>query len=280
MKVYLAKHSGFCLGVKRALNIVKQTTACHKNVYIKGDLIHNEMVCDNLKAQGIKRVSSLKSIPQNSLLIIKAHGEPQKTYHQAKLKNLKIVDATCPKVLDIRKKAKEIENQGYQIIIIGDKNHQETIGILGNMKQGLVLENRKDVSRLKSKIKKKIGVVCQSTQSIENVSQIVARLAEYAEEFLFLNTICSSTHLRQEEVKKLASKCEAVLVVGSRKSANTKRLFFLAKKINKSAFWVSAPRKLNKAKFSKIKSLGIIGGASTPKEVLQKIYNDLQIHRP
>lgn len=276
MKIYKAKYSGFCFGVRRAIKIAQETVSLHPDTYIKGDLVHNEKVCAQIEKKGIKKAVSLEEIPDGAVLIIKAHGEPLKTYEEAKARNLNIVDATCPMVKDIHKKALNLEKQGYQIIIIGDKKHEETIGILGNIQKGIVLENKKDIVKLKGALKKKIGVICQSTQNIEKVSRIISQLVKYAEEILFINTICQTTRMRQKETENLASQCQALLIVGSKKSANTKRLYCLAKKINKNTFWLNGSQNIEKAKFMKFNSLGIIGGASTPRDVLDKIYGELR----
>ena len=270
MKIYLAKHCGFCFGVKRAIKIARETAAKYKNVYIKGDLVHNEDVCKSIEESGIKRTDSLESLPKGSNVIIKAHGEPLKTYKCLKLMGLNIVDATCPMVKDIHKKAQELEEKGYQVVIIGDRNHEETKGILGNIASGAIIENKDEVLKFKDGLKDKIGVLCQSTQTLENVTATMHELSKQTEELLFINTICNPTRLRQKEIEKLSYKCDAVLIVGSKKSANTKRLYEAAKKINKNSFWIMS-EKINKNHFRKFKSVGIIGGASTPVEVLQKI---------
>jgi 4-hydroxy-3-methylbut-2-enyl diphosphate reductase len=275
MKISIAKNSGFCFGVKRAIQIAKETADKRKNVYIKGDLVHNEIVCEEIKEKGIARVDSLSSVPNGAVLIIKAHGEPLETHLIAQKKNIEIIDATCPMVKDIHEKAKDLENKGYQIIVVGEKNHQETIGILGNIQKGLVLENVKDIAKIKTKLKKKIAIVCQSTQTISNITQVAAALLKYTEEMLFNNTVCQPTRLRQKEIQKLASRCQAVLIVGSKKSANTRRLHQEAKKINKNAFWITSDI-INKNKLKKFKSVGIIGGASTPPQVLESIANKLK----
>lgn len=271
MKIYKAKHSGFCFGVKRAIQITQKTLVNAKNVYIQGDLIHNEIVGRQLEGAGLKRVHSLDEAPCGAILIIKAHGQPRKTYQQAKTKNLHIIDATCPMVTDIHRRAKELESKGYQVVIIGDRNHEETIGILGNVHAGLVVEGKKDVEKLKNQLKKKIGIVCQSTQDMENVSEIVAELTRVVEELLFINTRCQQTRLRQDEIKRIALEADAVLIVGSKTSANTKRLYQLAKKINKNTLWIDEPKEINAQKLARYKSVGIIGGASTPGEVLDEI---------
>jgi 4-hydroxy-3-methylbut-2-enyl diphosphate reductase len=274
MKIYLAKHCGFCLGVKRAIKIAKETAAKCKNIYIKGDLVHNEEVCRQIEKAGIKRMDFLDNLPAGSNVIIKAHGEPLKTYEMLKAAGLNIVDATCPMVKDIHKKARELEEKGYQVIIIGDRDHEETKGILGNVKHGVIIEDKDDVDKLVKNIKSKIGVLCQSTQTLENVAAVVHMLAKHTEELLFINTICNPTRLRQREIEELSSKCSAILIVGSKKSANTKRLYEAAKKINKNSFWIISG-KINGGSLRRFKSIGIIGGASTPVEVLQDIIRSL-----
>lgn len=275
MKINIAKNSGFCFGVKRAIKIAQETAAAGKNIYIKGDIVHNEAVCREIEKKGITRINSLKCIPCGVTLIIKAHGEPLKTYAQAKSKNITLVDATCPMVKDIHEKAKDLENKGYQVIVIGDKNHEETIGILGSIKKGMLLERVSDIKKAATKLKNKIAVICQSTQTMANVSLLVSKLAGYVDEMLFINTICRPTRLRQKEIQKLALCCGAVLIVGSKKSANTRRLYEEAKKINKNAFWITSDI-INKNKLKKFSSVGIIGGASTPPKTLENIADKLK----
>ncbi|MDD4954617.1 MAG: 4-hydroxy-3-methylbut-2-enyl diphosphate reductase [Candidatus Omnitrophica bacterium] len=270
VKIYLAKHCGFCFGVKRAIKIAKEAGVKYKNVYIKGELVHNEGVCEDIEKSGIKRADFLNKLPPRSNVIIKAHGEPLETYEKLKAMDLNIVDATCPMVKDIHKKARELEEKGYQVVIVGDRNHEETKGILGNIKNGIILENKDEAVRFQEDIKNKIGVICQSTQTLENVVEVINRLARHAEELLFINTICNPTRLRQREIEELSMRCKAVLVVGSKKSANTKRLYEAAKKINKNSFWITS-QYINKNNFRRFTSIGIIGGASTPVEVLETI---------
>ncbi len=275
MKLCLAKQSGFCFGVKRAIKIAKEEAGKYNNVYIKGDLVHNEKVSKDIENMGIKKVSSLKEVPASSTIIIKAHGEGRSTYDELKNKKLKVIDATCPMVKDIHRRAAEMEKDGYQVIIVGDRNHEETKGILGNIDKGLVIESFSEVKKFKNLLAKKIGVVCQSTQNQKNISSILYELSKYVEELKFLNTICRPTRLRQKEIEALAQKRAAILVVGSKKSANTKRLFEVAKAKNKNTFWITSA-KISKRNFSKFKSIGIIGGASTPVEIIAKLKEKLK----
>ena len=290
MKIYKAKNLGFCFGVERAIEITKRAVSKFKKshsglenskganlgekIYIIGDLVHNERVSEEIQRMGVKKVKDIDSIPSGATLLIKAHGVPQKLYSEAKRKNINIIDATCPKVAQIHKKVKNLEEKGYQIIIVGDKNHEETIGILGNTKKGIVVEKETDLKKIKHKIKKKVAVVVQSTQNIDDVAKIIYQLSKIAKELFFINTICEETEKRQKEVKELAKKCEAILVIGSKKSANTTRLYRISKKINDNTFLVTKPELPQNIK--RFKTVGIIGGASTPLSLLEEVYKKLK----
>ncbi len=290
MKIYKAKNLGFCFGVERAIEITKRAVSKFKKshsglenskganlgekIYIIGDLVHNERVSEEIQRMGVKKVKDIDSIPSGAALLIKAHGVPQKLYSEAKRKNINIIDATCPKVTQIHKKVKNLEEKGYQIIIVGDRNHEETIGILGNTKKGIVVEKETDLKKIKHKIKKKVAIVVQSTQNIDDVAKIIYRLSKIAKELFFINTICEETEKRQKEVKELAKKCEAILVIGSKKSANTTRLYRISKKINDNTFFVTKPELPQNIK--RFKTVGIIGGASTPLSLLEEVYKKLK----
>jgi 4-hydroxy-3-methylbut-2-enyl diphosphate reductase len=275
MQIRLARNSGFCFGVKRAIKIAKETARAQNGVYIKGDLVHNEGVCKQIEALGIKKINSLTKLKSGETIIIKAHGEPLKTYEILRKKKVNIVDATCPMVRDIHKKAAELKAQNYTIVIVGDRHHEETIGIIGNINAGLVLQNKNEVAKFSHRLGPKIAVLCQSTQNIENVGSILAQLAKYSEELIFINTICRPTRMRQAEIEDLSEECEAILIVGSKKSANTKRLYEAAKKKNKNTFWITS-NKIDRKRFLGYRSVGIIGGASTPVEILESIAKELK----
>ena len=275
MKLHLAQQSGFCFGVKRAIKIAKACALKYNNVYIKGDLVHNENVCKDIDNSGIKRVASLNEVPIGATIIIKAHGEGKSTYRELESKGLKAIDATCPMVKDIHKKAAEMEKNGYKVIIIGDRNHEETKGILGNITKGIIIESALEVKKFKPLLANRLGIVCQSTQNQENVSSILYELSKYAEVIKFINTICQPTRLRQKEIEKLARKCGAVIIVGSKKSANTKRLYEMAKEKNKNTFWLTSSD-IDRRDFCKFKSIGVIGGASTPVEIIGKLKEKLK----
>ncbi len=274
MKICRASCLGFCFGVRRAVDIACGTANRPEPVYIIGDIVHNEGVSSAVQKAGVKKVASLKKIPAKAFLIIKAHGVPASLYTAARQKKIKLVDATCPMVKDIQNKAALCEKKGYQVVIVGDKKHDEVRGIIGHTRFGMVIEHPDQVAKKIKQLKKKIAVLCQSTQDIDNVAAIVQKLTCCVEELSFFNTICRETRRRQKEVKDLAGKCQAVLVIGSQKSANTTRLYNIARALNKNTFFIRDEKGICPG-WKKFSSLALIGGASTPVERITAIERKL-----
>lgn len=275
MKIIIAKHSGFCFGVKRAIDIAKQTLELNDTtVYIVGEIVHNKLVVNELKNLGLKLVDSMTDIPQNSSVILKAHGSPPATYAQAKERNLKIIDATCPMVTDIHNKAQKLESDGYQVVVFGDKKHEEVVSICGYINNPIVIRHPEDVSELN--FKARVAMICQSTQKIDEISSTLAELAKHVEELLFVNTTCQTTRLRQKEVNQLAKTSQTIIVVGSKNSANTKHLFQEAKNINPQTFWIETADDLLSISINPEDTVAIVSGASTPVATINKIAKKLQ----
>ncbi|MGA2775659.1 MAG: 4-hydroxy-3-methylbut-2-enyl diphosphate reductase [Candidatus Omnitrophota bacterium] len=271
MKVNLAKSAGFCFGVQRALNIALRQVKSKNNIFMLGDIVHNENVVRLIKKTGIKKISHLTS-GRGKTLLIRAHGASFATFKKAKSLGYNIIDATCPMVKEIHKIAQDAENEGFDIIVIGDKKHDEVQGIVGQLKKKAVIiddKNKIPVSAVK-KIKR-AAVVVQSTQNIEKVLKILGKLRNYIPELKFYNTICRPTRIKQEEIKCLPLKNDAMVIIGSKKSANTKRLYEISKSLNKRTFWVNSSKELKRGYFKDLKSVGVTTGASTPKESIRKI---------
>ena len=277
-QIIKAKSSGFCFGVRRALKIAKEVSLQmkgKKNIYMLGDIVHNEFVINEIKSWGIKKVNEISQIPSRSILIIKAHGVGPQIYKEAKNKKLKIIDATCPMVKEIHQKAQDLEKRDYKVIIIGDKEHEEVIGICGYLKDPLVVSNYKEAAKIELK-SKKIGVVCQSTQNIESASLILRELSKKCEELIFINTICTPTRIHQKEAEEIAQRVDLMFVIGSKRSANTKRLFKICKKVNKNTYWIENAPQIKKEWLEKIKKIGITAGASTPDYIIQEVINTIR----
>lgn len=265
IKINLAKSAGFCFGVKRALKIALETIAPGTKVCMLGDIVHNEDVVKQINKAGIKKITRL-SPQRNKILLIRAHGAPLATLKKAKQLGYKIVDATCPMVKEIHKKAQDMEQKGYKIIVIGDKKHDEVQGIVGQLKtKAIVIDNINTIPARAVRKIHKACVVSQSTQNLETVMGVVNLLRKRVGELEFCNTICMPTRIKQEEIKKLPLKNDVVIIIGSKESANTKRLYEISKSLNRRTYWVSSGKELEKGWFRGVKSVGITSGASTPE---------------
>ena len=271
MKVNLARSAGFCFGVKRALSIAFATVKKDKTVEMLGDLVHNDDVVKQIHASGIKKIRVLRR-GKNKALLIRAHGACLKTFERAEKLGYTIVDATCPMVKEIHAIAKRLEKDGRRVIIIGDKKHDEVAGIVGQLKRkAIVVDTRGAIPVNRIKAVQKAGVVVQSTQNIETVMKIVGTLKKYIKDLKFCNTICRPTQVKQSEVRKIPLCNDLVVVIGSRHSANTKRLYEIAHMLNRRTYWIESKKDINPAWFKGVRSVGITAGASTPDEVTADI---------
>jgi 4-hydroxy-3-methylbut-2-enyl diphosphate reductase len=276
MKINLAKSAGFCSGVKRALDIAKKTTLSHQKVVMLGDIVHNEDVVRQIKKSGIKKINTLTKTKDKTLLI-RAHGTTLKTYTQAKKSGYKIVDATCPMVKEIHAIAKEMEKKGYKIIVIGDEKHDEVRGIIGQLKKkALVFDIKNPPSATVLKKTKKAAIVVQSTQNEEKIIKVVSSLKEIIPNLKFYNTICYPTRTKQKEIKQMPLKNDVMIIIGSKTSANTKRLYEISKSLNKNSHWIQSAKDLKKSWFKKVKNVGITAGASTPQETISLVVNGIK----
>ncbi|MBU1726187.1 MAG: 4-hydroxy-3-methylbut-2-enyl diphosphate reductase [Candidatus Omnitrophica bacterium] len=271
MIVNLAKSAGFCSGVKRAIDIALKTADSGEKVYMLGDIVHNEDVVRDIQQAGIKKINRLGNGKGKSLLI-RAHGSSLRNLLKAIKAGYKIFDATCPMVKEIHRIAKEMESAGFRIIIIGDKDHDEVRGIAGQLKQkAIVIDNIKNVPQESLKKIKKACVVVQSTQNIDKALQILGRIKPFVKDLRFFNTICRPTRLKQNEIKALPVKNNVVIVIGSRNSANTKRLYEISKSLNKNTYRVNSKEEIRREWFRGAKKVGITAGASTPDQTTQEI---------
>jgi len=275
MKISLAKSAGFCFGVKRAIDITLHTASSGKKVYMLGDIVHNEDVSRQVRKKGIIKTRCLTK-GKNKTLLIRAHGIPMAIIKKAIALGYSIVDATCPMVKEIHKIVKDMEKQGYRIIIIGDRDHDEVQGIMGQLKKkSFVIENPAHLLTSKIKGLGRAAVVVQSTQNIEKVKQILHKLKPLVKDLKFFNTICRPTTIKQEEIRKMPLENDVMLVIGSHTSANTKRLYEIAKAINIRTFWVNSKKEIKPCWFKDAVKVGVTAGASTPdwriKEVIECI---------
>ena len=273
MKITIAKSSGYCFGVRDAVNLAYDAAEKHGEVYMLGDIVHNENVVKDLEEAGAKVVDKLDDIPKDKPVLLRAHGTVQDTWKNAKKKNLNIIDATCPLVHEIHREVKMLEDEGRKIVIIGDHGHDEVMAIADQVKNPTIISTKEEVSSLKRT--RKIGVVSQSTQMIENVQEIINALMMRIVDIRFINTICFPTKRNHEQIKDLAKTSDLMIIIGSFTSANSKRLTELAKQRNKNTFQVTCASDLEIEWFENVKSVGISAGASTPDYLIKGVENKI-----
>jgi 4-hydroxy-3-methylbut-2-enyl diphosphate reductase len=275
LRIVLAAPRGFCAGVDRAIEIVERALTLYgAPVYVRHEIVHNQWVVNDLKAKGVVFVNEVDEIPDGAITVFSAHGISEKVENSAKLRDLPIIDATCPLVTKVHKEAQRSEDQGREIILIGHEGHPEVEGTSGRVKNGVLLvQNVTDVQKLRVKDENKLAYVTQTTLSVDDTKEIIAALKTRFPAITGpeLRDICYATQNRQNAVRQLAEAVDMVLVVGSKNSSNSNRLRDLAEELGKPAHLIDDARALNPAWFDNIKSVGITAGASAPEHLVQGV---------
>ncbi len=285
MKIVRASCCGFCTGVAFAYEKAVETAKKGKKAYILGYLVHNSDVIKKLEEMGVNSIKDLSEIPADEipvgvgrdrpLLVISAHGVGPKTYDDAKKMGLEIVDTTCPWVKKAQQISKKLYEEGFQVVIIGDRDHTEVKGIKGWAKDSaIVVEGPKDVERLP--FFEKMGIVAQTTQSVANFEATVAGLKKKAGTVRVENTICSATEKRQEAAIELAKRVDLMIVIGDVRSANTNRLRELCLGQGVETQMIHSADEIKTEWLENKKTVGITAGASTPEWVIKEIVDRLE----
>ena len=282
--ITLAKLAGFCYGVKRAVETVKKLKAENpdKHVFVLGELIHNSQVINELEKLGIK---TLTEIPQSGegICVIRSHGESPEVIEKIKNAGFTPVDLTCPDVKKVQQTAIELAKDDYFVVIVGKSEHPEVIAIKANAelwsKNVVVAASVEQLKPYENEIKshKRVGVVVQTTQRITTLNHIVEYLTAISKELHIANTICASTAMRQKEAKELAQNSDLMIVVGSKKSANTTHLAEILKDITKTVH-IENDDELDNYKdlINNAQNISITAGASTPQNVIERVLNKLE----
>lgn len=237
-----------------------------------GDIVHNEHVVRQITEAGIRVVDSLEQVESGTLLI-RAHGAVPEQYEAARRKGLAILDATCPLVLDIHATARDMRQDGATVVVIGDQGHDEVVGIAGQAGEALIVATPAEAEQLAWV--RRLGVVVQSTQNIENVQRIMAVLAGKCRELRFVNTICPATIARQRDLRRMPPEHDVMIIIGSFRSANTCRLTEIAGRLNPNTHQVESPADLRPEWFEGAGSVGVSAGASTPQHVIDAVLHAL-----
>lgn len=276
MEVILAKNSGFCYGVKRAWEKTFGVLSKYPSpIYTLGPLIHNPQAVAELSKKGVKIAKDLNRV-KRGVLIIRSHGIAPDILKRLKKKaELKIIDLTCPYVKKEQNLAQRLKEEGYFVVIIGNKNHPEVKGGFGTVKENAAIVNEVgDAQKLKSH--SKIGIVVQTTQSIEKLKAITWELIPRVKEIKIYNTICNATLHNQEEAKKLAKKVDIMLVIGGRNSANTSCLADICERLGVETHHIETEAELKKRWFKNKQKVGITAGTSTPDWIIKKVVEEVR----
>lgn len=274
MKILLAKDAGYCFGVRDAVSLAYETAEKEGEVFMLGDIVHNENVVEELEEAGVKVVNSLDKVPDNKPILFRAHGTVPDVWKESKMREMEVVDATCPLVTEIHEEVKKLHSENRKIIIVGDHGHDEVNGIKEQVENAIVVANPEEAMQLR-KIKK-AGVVSQSTQMIENVQEIINILMTKVFDLRFVNTICFPTRRNHEQIKNLSEICDIMIVIGSFTSANSKRLTELAKMRNERTFQVTSAEDLEIDWFQSSDTVGISAGASTPDNIISEVLDKIK----
>lgn len=293
MEVTLAKHAGFCGGVQRAFDLVEKEFGGkeNSNVLILGSLAHNENVMARVFNWGIKKIDDLKEVKTGDTVIITAHGVGEDVIQEVKSKGAEIFDTTCPKVSQVHKSVKDYYQKGFEVIIFGDKLHKEVIGTNGWCeRKAAVISDLDEAKKLLldwkgSENVNPVLIVSQTTQNIDDYRRITEFLVREAKlinkKVEVKDTICLATIQRQPEAKKISLENEAIVVVGGKKSANTKRLWLIAKEQKpEKTIWIEDLNEETKLEMRNVlegaKKVGVLSGASTPRWDIKKVVEFLK----
>ena len=273
MEVILAEHLGFCYGVKRAIEIARQNASSDGSSSTLGPIIHNPQMVERLKNEGVGTVGSLEEM-DDGLIIIRSHGVGPKVYEEAESRGLELVDATCPHVKKAQLSAKLLSEEGYTVVIVGEKNHPEVKSIFEwTAQDAYIIETEEEANAL-PRIGK-LGIVSQTTFSGDRFRSIVSCLLEKSREIKILRTICTATDLRQAAALELAEKVDVMLVVGGKNSANTTRLAQLCATKCKT-YHIETVEELQDDWIKDVNKIGITAGASTPDWIIKEVYKQCQ----
>jgi (E)-4-hydroxy-3-methyl-but-2-enyl pyrophosphate reductase len=279
MKVIVAENCGFCPGVKNAISMAEQVLTQKKNVYSLGPIIHNSDVVQRLAKKGLKTVNSAEQI-RSGTVIIRSHGAAPRQIAELKEKGINIVDATCILVKRVQQIAKELEKDGYKVVVVGDENHPEVQAVVGSARGVVVLADESDLHKLPAN--SKLGIVCQTTQSQEHFSEMLGAIGRHGfSELKVINTLCREAIKRQESAVQLCKRVDIMFVLGGLESANTRRLAELCRKYNSQTFHLQNWGEFDRNMFFGPKRAlpnvaGVTAGASTPEWIIAEFVENLE----
>lgn len=281
MEVVLAKSSGFCFGVKRAVDRVYEQLAENKKIYTYGPIVHNDDVVADLEEKGVKVLNTKEELTEltEGSVVIRAHGVPKEIYEIMEQKNIECIDATCPFVKRIHKIVEKESAEGRRIIVIGNAKHPEVEGIRGWCKTpATVIESREEALQFNGSKDDKYCVVSQTTFNYKKFQELVEIFQKKGYDMIVANTICSATEERQKEASELAAKADVMIVIGGTHSSNTRKLYELCKSECENTYYIQTLADLQLELPNSVELVGITAGASTPNKIIEEVQNYVRIN--
>lgn len=277
-KIILAENSGYCFGVKRAVDeTIKIKSEHEKNIYTLGPLIHNNNVVNDLKNQGVIAINNdnINDLKSGDIVVIRSHGVKESIVDYLNENGFVIKDNTCPYVSNIHEKVKKYYNLGYKIIIIGNSEHPEVVGINGWCNDEAIILNLDNLNKIE--LPKKVCVVSQTTEKKSTWNRILAKISDECKEFIAFNTICLATDTRQKSAKEIAEKSDMVLVIGGKSSSNTTKLYEICKEKCNKVYHIENKDELTEEMINfDCETIGITAGASTPDYIIKEVISILE----
>ncbi|MCK4236507.1 MAG: 4-hydroxy-3-methylbut-2-enyl diphosphate reductase [Candidatus Krumholzibacteria bacterium] len=276
LEVIRSPYTGYCFGVKRAMRLIEEGLKEHgRKIYTIGDVIHNPQAVERLKSRGVKPVSSLSEIEPGATLIIRAHGVHPDLMLEARKRRIQFIDTTCPFVQRSQKYARQLSDESYQVIIIGDSHHPEVQSISGHARENAIIINTVEEAEKLDRIEK-VGIVIQTTFSHDKAMMIIETLGKKTDDIRVFDTICQATVLRREATLKLAESVDLMLVVGGRGSSNTRRLFQMCVDAGIPAKFIEAAEEIEDTWFNGCRMVGLTTGTSTPDWIIEKVLERME----
>ena len=280
MEVIVADNAGFCFGVKRAIKMANDSMdAPGSSVKSLGQLIHNPQVVNSFRKRGLEVVADLEEVDAQDTVIIRSHGVGPEIRDEAVGRGLRIVDTTCPFVTKAQQYAARLIAENYKVVMIGDKNHPEVIGVIAHTQnQAIVINSVEEAEKLK--FIPRMGVVFQTTHAIGHVQEVVGALLKRGKEVRVFNTLCGATTSMQKTAIELSSEVEAMVIVGGRHSANTAQLAEVCRRVNPRVLQIESAEEIHEDWFQGLSRVGVSAGASTPDEVIADVVDRLTAIEP
>ena len=273
-EIIVAQSAGFCFGVKIAVEAAEKAGKEFGGAYTDGPIIHNKQVVSYLEKLNVRELGKNQELKEGDTVLIRSHGVPPAEERRLKEANVNVIDATCPFVKKVHEKVRQLVEEGYFVIIIGEHGHPEVIGTLGHLEEsggrGIVVSNMEELVKNLPRTSK-VGVVAQTTQSEDFFREAVGYIAENIEEVKIFNTICDATSVRQEEVKKIAPNVDVMIIIGGKHSGNTNRLAQISRYLNPDTYHIEKADEIEPKWLEGKEKIGISAGASTPDWIINEV---------